>query len=187
MESLTEDARPQSLRPKADQFEMVWGIYDLHRVLRMNALYYGKKLRRVQGWNLAIEIGIALSTSATIGTLLRPVPGFHWLLWVFSLTAAVLGVLKPIIGLPRRVERLSKLWSDYITLSLETGRIVGQIQAYQHVSPEMENAVESVRDRFDELSKREDPYPNAGLLKKQQAVVEKELPMDRLWSPPQPA
>jgi hypothetical protein len=184
MAKMIAESRPQSLPPSgADEYELVCAIYDLHRTLRMNALYYGKKLSTLQRWNTSLEISIAVSSAATVGSLAV----FKPLLPYLAALAAILGVVKPILGIPKQIERYSKLWSDYIAISLETGRVVGQIQIYQKVTPEMEKIIEDVRDRFDELSKREDPYPNMKQLAKQQQAVDIELPSTRLWAPCAPA
>ena len=177
MSSLTTTA-PIPL-PHADQYEAVCEIYNVHRILRMNALYYGNKLWWLQRWNLIFEIAIAVSTSATVGSLALMKSAVPYL----AATAAILGVIKPILAIPARIERLSKLWADYISLSLETGRIVNRMQSCQCIEPGMAKAMEDVQNRYDELQKRDDPYPNTRLLMKQKKAVDREIPATGLWAP----
>jgi hypothetical protein len=169
-------------QPHTDEYEAVCEIYSVHRILRMNALYYGIKLRRLQHSNLGLEISIAVSTSATVGALAVMKSAIPYL----AAAAALLGVIKPLLAIPARIERLSKLWADYISLSLETGRIVNRMQSCQCIESDMAKAMEDVRNRYDELQKRDDPYPNTGLLLKQKKAVDREMPHASLWAPCEP-
>jgi hypothetical protein len=150
----------------------------------MNALYYGKRLKRVQRFNLIFGIVLAVFTSSTVVSI---VASDHTTATIVALIAAVLSVVSPILALSTVVERYSKLWSAYIGLSRETGHIVEDIQVLRKVEPYMERVYNSVREKFDDLSKREDdPYPNMKLLLAQKNVVERELPPENFFYPPGP-
>jgi hypothetical protein len=183
MTEVALEAKPTLLPPQGDQRALVRAIYELHKTLRMNALYYGKRLQQVQRFNLLFGIVLAVFTSSTVASILS---SHHRIAVTISLIAAVLSVTKPILALSKLVERYSKIWSAYIALSRETGRVVEDLQVLRKVEPYMEHIFNGVREKFDDLSKRDDdPYPNMKLLLAQKNAVERELPPENFWYPTQ--
>jgi len=185
MTTLASEPRPQSSQHMADQYELGCSLYELHRKLRMNALYYGKKLVDLQRRNFWLEVAIAISTSATVGSLaIFKLAAFWWVMPSLAAIAAILGVVKPLLGYSDEIARLSKMWNGYISLSLETASMVDDARTHQEISQETESRFKLVRDKFEELSKRDDPYPDKDLLMAQKIAVDRELPASGFWSPP---
>jgi len=95
-----------------DEFAEVRSVYDTHRDVRMHMKYYGSRLASYQRRNLAMEVGIALGTSATLLALPIWNTGFgKVVIATLALIAAVLGVLKPILNWSKKIEHYSKLWA----------------------------------------------------------------------------
>src|SRR5438552_11426203 len=108
-----------------NQYAAVCDVYRLYRDLRLDTKYYGRRLQVIRRWSMGIEIAIAISTSATIGSLAL-LQG-KLVLSIFALIAAVLAVLKPILDFPARTDRCSRLWSSYMLLFSSIGRLVRDI------------------------------------------------------------
>lgn len=154
VESVATSKEPR--KPAIEPRELACQIYDLYRTIRMNALYYGAKLRNLQRWSLILEISVALATSATIGSLAVVKPALPYV----AVVAAILGVLKPILNISKRIERLSKLWLDYTNLYREANAIVSDMQMYHAVTPEMAERYLGIRERSGEICLRDDPCPD---------------------------
>src|ERR1700683_3180401 len=94
-------------------------IHDEFRSAALNAKYFGYRLDRYQLGNKVLEIVIALG--ATTGT---GIAGFA--IWkngagttawgIISGASIILAAVKPIIDLPKQIERYSKLASSYATI-----------------------------------------------------------------------
>ena len=102
----------------------------------------------------------------------------------FAGVAAILTVIKPTLAYSKRIEKFTTLWAGYLEISLALCRIIEEMQIIHDVTPEVIKGFNLIRNRFDDLSKRDDPYPNLRLMKKQQKLVEKEVPTNCFWTPP---
>lgn len=99
----------------------VWDVYDLLRTSRLNELYYGKKLQKMERLNLGVEVCIALvsSSSAVVGLAVwKTTVGNP--LWQLLLTgAAVLTIVKPFLGFPKKIKAYEELLAGYRLLTHE--------------------------------------------------------------------
>jgi hypothetical protein len=181
MTTTAEKPTPAPIPSVSDPYEQVCAVYDLHNEVRMNFLYYSKRLLNRQRINLGMEIVIAVTTSATVGTVVV----FKSLLPWFAAVSAVLSVIKPILRLPTAIEGYTKIRAAYLAVSLQTRSIVREIQEYHQVTPEMQTTLRSVRHRLDELATQDDAYPSKAQLLKHLSDAEEEMPANTLWCPPQ--
>lgn len=159
---------------------------DLYREIRLNAKYYGARLHRLQRWTMWIEIAIAVSTAATVGSLaILSTPGGRTLLPIFALIAAVLGVMKPILNLQKRIERCSVLWAGHNALAATVNRILRDAKVYQVFDEQMERATADAHERFNTLCGDDDPCPSAKVLERIQNEINVECPPSSFWCPPE--
>jgi len=179
--SVVASENPAQVREKISLYEQVCGVYKLYRILRMNALYYGARVHRAQRINFWFEILIAISSSATVASVAVFKPFFPYLAGI----TAILTVIKPILAFPKQIEKFTMLWSGYLEISLEVSQMIEEIQLTHDVTPEMRSNIILIRNKFDELSKRDDPYPNKRLLNKQWVAVKEEVPTNCFWTPPE--
>jgi len=159
-------------------------VYNLYRTALLNRKYYAHKLALWKRWNSALEVALAIGTSGTIGA---------WAIWrkgagedvwtIFAASAALLGVIKPVIQLPKGIERYSKLYVGYSDLFYDFQAVVSDIQTTHSFSQEMGNKVANARERIKKLSLDDDPTPNKTLVKQFYGEVNTEIPSDRLWMP----
>lgn len=137
----------------------------IHREFRsaeLNKKYYGYKLDRYQLANRWIEIIIAVG--ATTGT---GIAGFA--IWkngagttawgIISGLSIVLATLKPIIALPKQIERYSKLSSAYSKI-FETYRLMEQDFESTGLTTEHLEQFKQLRIQVAELVADDDRHPN---------------------------
>ena len=79
----------------------------------LNKEYFGERLYRAQRWNDILEIAIAVGTTGSGVSALtvwhvEPWGPFVW--GSLTVVSAVLAVVKPIIQLNKRIERLTRLY-----------------------------------------------------------------------------
>lgn len=99
----------------------VWDVYDLLRTSRLNELYYGKKLQNMERLNLGIEVCIALvsSSSAVVGLAVWKTTVGNPLWQILLTAAAILTIIKPFLGFPKKIKAYEELLAGYRLLTHE--------------------------------------------------------------------
>lgn len=164
----------------------------IHREFRsaaLNAKYYGCRLDRYQLANKVLEIVIALG--ATTGT---GIAGFA--IWkngagttawgIISGASIVLAAVKPIIALPKQIERYSKLASSYAMI-FEAYRTMEQDFESTGLTTEQVELFKKLRAEVATLAADDDRNPSRTLVKRFEDEVNKEIPASSLWMPTVPA
>ncbi|MFI5380097.1 MAG: hypothetical protein ACHRHE_12430, partial [Tepidisphaerales bacterium] len=157
---------------KVDSLAAVTDLYDLYREARMNVKYYGEKIASYQRWILTIEVAVALGTSGTVVSLpIFSTTAGKIIVIGAGTIAAILGVLKPILNLSKKIERSSKLWSGYLAIFNGAGRIVRAVQIHQEIDDRLAVRIEELHDRMDVLSTDDDPSAEGKTLERLQNEV----------------
>lgn len=163
-------------------------IYDLYRLSSLNAKYYGYKLKKWRRINYVFDIVIALSASSGIASWAIWQTDNGRLVWaVVGGIAALLAVVKSTFNVSNQVELLTKLFSGHQTNFLSLERTIQIVSDQEAVDDDVRGRFNSAFDRFAELSKHDDPYPDRKLLEFFQKHVNEEIPANRLWVPRPPA
>ena len=151
----------------------------------MNSAYYAARLTSFRIYNKSYEIILAIGTSSAIAGW----PFFQeWTvgkkIWaVFSALVTVLAVLKPILQLPRQIERYSKLHVGYTDLYYDLKKIVSEIEESRDITSERLVIREAAQKRFKDLALQDDTKPSARLLRKCFEKVKVAILVERLWYP----
>jgi hypothetical protein len=178
-------SKPVLPERKADEWSLVWDAYDMYRILRMNMKYYGWRLSLFQRWNMFVEIVLAVSASSTVVAMFKSGTGHGQILVpTLALLSAALSVMKPILALPKRIERCSKLWVGYATAFASLGKTIRDIQVYQCISDADERVIRDAQDQIAKLTTEDDANPNPKRVKAFRLAVNAEFPMERFWQPP---
>ena len=159
-------------------------LYNDLRTAMYNKEYYGCKLAAARRRNKALEVLIAVGSSTVIGS---------WFIWGTEpgsfLWAAITGgttllaILKPIVDLPKEIERYSKLFVGHATVYAELEGIVKDVTAEAAFPPSLVKASSQAIKRRDLLTPDDDPDQDRRLAKKCQEVVNRRWPADSLWLP----
>lgn len=151
----------------------------------LNVRYYGRKLARIQFWNLVFDIVIAIFTSSTIVSFFKGAAHGAWVTATFGIMAAVLTVLKPILNLPKRIERESKQWSGYMAVFVRLQAVERDIRIQNAIGTTTEAEIRQIHDRMNDLCMQDDPCPPRRTINKCQADVNRLYPREWFWHPDQ--
>lgn len=101
-------------------------LYDSFRSAKFNFYYWGARLDAVRKRNLGIEIAIAVAApGSAVATLTLWSHSWGKTIWaIVALIAAFLAVVKPILGLARRIETYQQVATSYRSLAIDLQEIV---------------------------------------------------------------
>lgn len=161
-------------------------IYDNYRNVEMSRDYYACRLKRFKDYNRAYEIIIAIGSSTTVA---------GWLIWqteigkvswaIFAGIVAVLTIIKPILQLPKEIERYSKLHTGYCDLYYDYRHIVDEVKAGGGITKKLSESTAKAENRYRELALQDDEKPSMRLLRKCQTAVKQRVDSFDKWWPSQ--
>jgi hypothetical protein len=157
------------------------GIYDDYRKAFMNRLYYEGRVERLKDINLYYEIVLAVGTSGTIAAWYvweTPLGKRAWL--IFAGVVAVLSILKPILKLTEKIEKLTKLQVGYTELYYELAKWKRTMEENRGLTPEVLKASGEAQERFIRLA-TDDEVPNPKFLRKCFNEVKRQAPAFGDW------
>lgn len=163
-------------------------LKNIHREFRtalLNKKYYGCRLHWYQSVNRWLEILIAGGAAGGTG-----IAGFAiWkngagvVAWgIISGVSIVLSTLKPIIDLPKQIERYSKLSVAYSRI-YESFRVMEQEFDEGGLTDAHIEKLKQIRAQLVELAVDDDKKPDMTLVKRLEGEVKKEIPVTSLWMP----
>jgi hypothetical protein len=128
MEAGAEAAKRRSDHP-------VWDVYDLLRTARLNVKYNSALLTRAERWQFGMETVLLVSapSSAVAGLWFWNTPVGHQVWLYLGAIAAVVAVLKPALGLTKKIKTYEEVVSGYRALDndlFEISVMVSQKHAY---------------------------------------------------------
>lgn len=163
--------------------ELRW-LYDSYRTALLNRKYYAHRLLVYQRWNLILELAVAVGTSGAIGAWAIWKQGVGRNAWAFLAgLAALIAVVKPIIQLPKRIERYSKLHVAYSELYQDIDRLVSEVKLEKLLTKEMCKSVRLAAERHYKLELEDDPKPVKHWVQRFYDEVNREIPASTLWMP----
>ena len=164
----------------------VWGVYDLYRTARLNVKYYTCKLSTTESLNFYMDI-ILLATapsSAIAGLWFWENPLGHTVWQYLGIVTAIVAILKPSLGLTKKMKKYEEVLSGYKALEHdlhEIKELVAQKRAYD----------KALQDDFKKALKRKgvlvNKEPGEKVDKKLvsfcQREVDTELPAENFYIP----
>jgi hypothetical protein len=170
----------------SDQQILLLHIYDSYRNALLSKKYAAARLMRVRRLSRAIEIILALATPGAVG---------GWAFWhasvtgerIWSLVAAavlILTVVKPLMNWQSELERRTGLHMDFTRLYYDMDHLVIQISSEKGVSVDAEKRFFDALGRYAKIAANEDPVRSERLVRRYKAEVEREIPAQKLWTPP---
>jgi len=165
-------------------------LKNIHREFRtalLNKKYYGCRLDWYQTVNRWFEIIIALgATGAGVAGLAIWKTGAGVTAWaIISGASVVLSTVKPIIDLPKQIERYSKLSGAYAKI-YESFRVMEQEFDESGLTAAHLEKFKQLRSQLVDLAADDDPNPKMTLIKRFEADVNREIPVSSLWMPTVP-
>jgi hypothetical protein len=102
---------------------------------------------------------------------------------MFLGATAVLSALRPIMRIPDKIDRISKLHYGYLELYYRIEALLSEMRSSERVTPEQLAKAGDLSDRFRAMELEGDAYQNPKILLKYQDEIERIIPADRLWLP----
>jgi hypothetical protein len=163
-------------------------LKNIHREFRtalLNKKYYACRLHWYQTVNRWLEVLIALGATSGAG-----VAGFAiWkngagvIAWgIISGASILLSTLKPIIDLPKQIERYSKLSGAYSKI-FESFRVMEQEFDEGGLTTAHIEKFKQLRDQLVDLAADDDQKIDKALVKRLEDEVNREVPVTSLWMP----
>ncbi len=163
---------------------LVVGLHDQYRTALMNSKYYASGLETFKGLELWGDVVSALAGSyGFLSLAIWQHPLGRNVSSCLLAFAVIITALRPVIRLPERIDRYSKLAYGYLELYYRIGGLVSGIRSIGHVTDEDRHKAVELADRLRALELEGDAYQNTKKLLKTQDEIERTLPADRLWLP----
>jgi hypothetical protein len=171
------------IQPKLNVFTRVWQIYDEHRNILLQKLYFQRRVSRLQVQVLLLDCFILVGTSTTgiAGWALWNTSGFS-LVWAgIAGFAATLTILKPILKLEDKVLAANNLHTEYSRIFRRYTQIVKDIAYRETLDKDIEERYEAVRNEAFEIEDM--PQVLERHLTQLKGKVDSQLPLSSYWSP----
>ena len=171
---------------ESDDTHPVWDVYDQYRTARLNVKYYSKKLEVVKRQNFWIELALAVAapSSAVAGLWFweTDIGSYTWK--GFAIIAACLAVIKPLLGLTTKIQKLEGGLSRYRLFHHDLQKIVVLISQERKYLNKFRNEFKSLLDNKREIIEQEMPGREDKKLKNRcQDEVLRELPAGSFFVP----
>jgi hypothetical protein len=162
--------------------DVVVDLYDLLRMSRMNVMYYGDRLWWLQAWGTFLDLAAATAASSGVIAAWQSA-GFTTVPKVMGLIVAIVTVVRPILNLQSRIQRVSGLWSGYMSIFHTCEQITRAVRKDHHMTLAHHALLVDLHDRFGSLEQDDDTSPSGRKLDKYQARVMEEIPVTGWWVP----
>ncbi len=160
-------------------------LYDKYRTALLNRKYYGHKLESFQRTNLIFEMLVAIGTSSAIGAWAIWRDDIGTIIWaLLTGVTALIAVIKPLLQLPRKIEKYSKLFAGHGDVFYDLDALVEEVRERKELTEEMRHAYKTALNRIKKMAPQDDPRPSRELLDRYYFEVNREIPPQNLWVPP---
>jgi len=157
----------------------VWTVYDKIRTARLNVKYYSRRLQVLERFSLILDLilAVAAPTSAVAGL-------WFWeselgrVTWQFlGIPAAMAAVLKPVLGLTKRIKDYENVLAGYRTLEFDLCHIKSLVEQKLAYTESMRARLEDALERERALvTKNPETRENSTIKRICEEEVLKELP-----------
>lgn len=159
-------------------------LYDDYRKALLNRKYYGYRLDFYLKVNSASDYIVMFGTSGTIAGASYWKTRFGTICWsLLGTIVAVLTIVRKAGNLSKKIEKYSKLYSEYNNLFYDLQSIVKEVHALRGVSSEMAARLGNATKRIRDLAADDDPKPSERLRRRCFEEVNREIPVRTLWYP----
>lgn len=172
--------------PTANASHPVWAVYDLLRTVRLNVLYYGRRLRTLERANFWMESTLAVfaPTSAVAGLWFWKTNSGKTVWLCCGVITAILSAIKPVLGLTKRIKGFEGVLSGYRLLEHDLRSIKISIEQKKKYDSSHQAEVKRTHDREKPLiSQNIESFPIERIRKQCQIQVNSELPASCFFIP----
>ena len=163
----------------------VWTVYDRLRTARLNAKYFACRLQTFERWSMGFDMVLAATTSSAFAGLVIWQTEAGKLLWQgLGGAAAVIAIIRPPLGLTRRIKAYESLLNGYRTLDYDLMEIKAAIEQKGKYDAALQGEFKkAARRERDLIAKNPESRDNAKLKAQCVAEVLRELPVESFFVP----
>lgn len=135
--------------------------------------------------NTVVECIIAISTASGVAGLTAWKNDWGSQIWpIVAGAAAILAATKPFLMFGKKMTEYSKLYAGHLSNYFELEDLTGEIAVKRKFDREMERRFDRIKKRYIELELQGVATPSRARVAKLQGEVNKEIPPETLWCPP---
>jgi len=157
----------------------VWTVYDKIRTARLNVKYYSRRLQVLERSSLTLDLilAIAAPTSTVAGLWFWQSESGRAIWQLLGIPAALAAVLKPVLGLTKRIKEYESVLAGYRTLEFDLCHIKSLVEQETAYTEPMRARLEDALERERALvTKNPETRENPTIKKTCEEEVLKELP-----------
>jgi hypothetical protein len=165
---------------------LLQGVYILQCKSRMNAIYYERRLGRLQKHSFWMEVAIALAASGSgVGAALQTNKPWGPEIWqALALVAAFVAIIRPIYAPGKKIEIFTRQHQGYHANFFALDKLAFGIRQAGQVTDEHRRRYDTFYDRHVQLSTEDEQTPHDRCLTYARRRTEQELPSNKFWWPP---
>jgi hypothetical protein len=164
----------------------VWGVYDLLRTARLNVKYYSGRLHRAESCMFWMDLSLLITApSSAIARLWFWQDPVGQIVWKYlGAIAAFIAIIKPLLGLTKKIKGYQELRSGYTVLEYDLRQIKEMIAHNRKYDKPLQEEFKKAFTRHGILASKEPDTKESKHLKNRCVnEVKKELPLDSFYIP----
>ncbi|MBI3666660.1 MAG: hypothetical protein HY236_10635 [Acidobacteria bacterium] len=164
----------------------VWTVYDKLRTARLNVKYYSRRLSGLERKNFFIELVLlATAPSSAIAGLWFWETTYGKLAWQYlGIVAAIAAILKPLLGLTKRIKEYESVLSGYRTLEYDLMEIKSLVEQKQKYDAALQSDLKKALQREKVLvGKTPETRESHNIKRRCELEVRRELPRECFFVP----
>ena len=164
----------------------VWTVYDKLRSARLNVKYYCCRLQSAERWNFALELVLlaAAPTSAIAGLWFWDTDPGKFVWKTLGVIAAFAALLKPLLGLTKKIKEYESIISGYRVLEFDLMEIKSLIEQKRKYDAALQADLKRALQRERTLvGKTPETREVASIKRKCEEEVNRELPVSSFFIP----
>ena len=151
----------------------------------MNVRYYGCRAHSLRQWNKAVQVIAAVSSSATVITVLKESgtggnPLIRVALIALAMIAAVASAIMPFLGLSEKAKDYEKLHFIYSELCAQLEVLMNAIKRRGSVQDEDVAALDVLQQLYGHLASQDEVKPKRDLIDELTKAINKAVPPESL-------
>ncbi len=169
-----------------NQEHPVWSVYDKLRTARLNVKYYSKRLHTLESQNFWIELVLlATAPSSAVAGLWFWNSEHGKFIWQYlGIIAAGAAILKPILGLTKRIKEMESVLSGYRALEYDLREIKTNIEQTKKYDKALQGELKKALQREKTLvGKTPETHENQKVKTVCEREVREEFPKESFFIP----
>lgn len=166
----------------------IWDVHDMRRTARLSVKYYCVRLVHLERKNFWMEVMLAITASGSaIAGLAFWNTELGVVAWqVLIVLSALLAVAKPLMKITDQIQRLESVVTGYRIVEHDLQKIEVAARQRKAYDEDLQNRFAAVLERMDALITKPSEYRTNGKLQRRcQEEVDRELPCERFYVPPE--